>query len=289
MNRNRILIAIVIIVVVLVAVAALGLWKSTHPNQPTTSPTNTISLRDLSLCTSNCYPIGNYPITYLSATISVNGSVPLSTLHLFINDTDEGTQTFYNEGTKTFYKTISYPFLFEAEPNNSAMPIVDGRTYTIMVVATFQNGSTYTASATLVAVSDTYGKPQPTFTIVLRSDPTKGCITIAHTGHVCEYNGTIEVQWSKGNYELAAYPNFGFLFVSWNATGGIFIANPTIDTQTMVITGPGTLQANFSALPVPEFQSIVLQSAPSPQRRSWASQFSESLGEQLLRGVPAQV
>ncbi len=179
----------------------------------------------------------------------------MSTLHLFINDTDEGTQTFYNEVTTAFYNRTSYPFFFEAQPDNPVMPIIAGKTYAITVVATFQDNSTSAVSVTVVAVSDIYGKPQATFTIVLRSDPTRGCITIAHSGHVCEYNGTTEVQWPEGNVELAAYPNLGYLFVSWNATGGIFIPNPTSDPETMTIIGPGTLQANFSAIsvPAPEF------------------------------------
>jgi hypothetical protein len=87
-----------------------------------------------------------------------------------------------------------------------------------------------------------------TFTVVLRSDPTQGCITIAHTGPACLYNGTVEVQWNAGNYELAAFPNLGYLFVSWNATGGVLVPNPTSNPTTITVSGSGTLQANFSAI-----------------------------------------
>jgi hypothetical protein len=87
------------------------------------------------------------------------------------------------------------------------------------------------------------------FTIVLRSDPTRGCITFAHTGPACLYNGTVEVQWIAGEYELAAFSNIGYLFVSWNATGGILILNPTSNTTTIAVSGSGTIQANFNAMP----------------------------------------
>ena len=164
----------------------------------------------------------------------------MSTLHLFINDTDEGT---------TPFNTMpNYPLIFETEPNNSAMPIISGKTYTIMVVATFQDNSSSTVSATVVAGSDTYGKPQVTFRVVLRSDPTQGCITIARTGPNCAYNGTTEVQWSAGNYEMDAFPNLGYRFVSWNATGGVFVSSPTTAPTTIIVIGSGTLQADFSGI-----------------------------------------
>jgi hypothetical protein len=107
---------------------------------------------------------------------------------------------------------------------------------------------TSTASATVVAGSGADSQTQVTFTIVLRSDPTQGCITIAHTGPTCAYNGTTEVQWSAGDYEMAAFPNLGFRFVSWNASGGVFVPYPTTTPTTITVSGSGTLQANFSVI-----------------------------------------
>jgi hypothetical protein len=92
------------------------------------------------LCASNCI----YPAPELSATVFVNASVPLSTLHLFINGTDERTTGAANTMT-------SYALVFKAQPNNPAMPIIAGKTYAITVVATFQDNSTSTTSATVVA------------------------------------------------------------------------------------------------------------------------------------------
>jgi hypothetical protein len=76
--------------------------------------------------------------------IFVNASVSLSTLHLYINDTDEGT-------TATANTMTNYVLVFKAQPNNPAMPIIAGKTYTTRLVATFQDNSTCTASATVVA------------------------------------------------------------------------------------------------------------------------------------------
>jgi hypothetical protein len=138
LNRNRILIIIAVFLVVVVGF----LWASNvNPGKLPPIP-NTIIVRDVGLCASNCI----YPSPYLSALIFVNASVPLSTLHLFINGTDEGITTTDNAMTH-------YALLFKAGPNNPAMPIVDGKTYTIMVVATFQDNSTCTVSATVVAGS----------------------------------------------------------------------------------------------------------------------------------------
>jgi hypothetical protein len=67
---------------------------------------------------------------------------------LFINGTDEGITTTTNTMT-------NYALLYKAQPNNPAMPIVDGKAYTITIVAIFQANSTYTVSATVVASSGT--------------------------------------------------------------------------------------------------------------------------------------
>jgi hypothetical protein len=95
--------------------------------------------------------------------ILVNERVPLSALHLFINGTDEGllsgpavlTTTETPSGTTTVAlltpTMLTYAIAIKAQPNNPAMPIMGGKTYTIMVVATFQDNSTSTASTTVAA------------------------------------------------------------------------------------------------------------------------------------------
>jgi hypothetical protein len=142
LNRNRILITVALVLFFGLLLVSLPqfLWIGRHLPRIT----NIMSLRDVHLCVGAVI----CPSPYLSGTILVNGSVPLSTLHLFINGTDEGTipgpaTTSY--ATNLLY--TSYAFVFSTQPNNPAMPIIAGKTYTIMVVATFQDNSTCTVSA----------------------------------------------------------------------------------------------------------------------------------------------
>jgi hypothetical protein len=131
------------------------------------NPPNSISLLDVGLCASICIDLS----PELTATILVNGSIPLSTLHLFINATDEGITTTANTMT-------DYALVFKAQPNNPAMPIVDGKTYAITVVATFQDNSTYAAFATVVASSgsgitttSTFARPMIEGVVDVHNDP----------------------------------------------------------------------------------------------------------------------
>lgn len=71
---------------------------------------------------------------------------------------------------------------------------------------------------------------------------------MAGTRPACAYNGTVEVQWKAGDYEMAAFPNLGYLFVSWTATGGVLVPYPTSNPTTITVRGSGTLQANFRAI-----------------------------------------
>lgn len=77
-------------------------------------------------------------------------------MHWFINGTDEGT-TLAPNATVSYATNLytNYAVGYFVHPNNPAMPIIAGEAYTIMVVATFQDNSTYTASATVVASSGT--------------------------------------------------------------------------------------------------------------------------------------
>jgi hypothetical protein len=136
---------ILLVLVAAAVVAALGVWTFTHISPPTIRPamTNRISLRNVGLCASNCI----YPSPELSAMIFVNASAPLSILHLYVSGTDEGISSQTTASTMT-----NYALVFKAQPNNPNMPIVAGKTYAIRLVATFQNNSTSTTSATVVAV-----------------------------------------------------------------------------------------------------------------------------------------
>lgn len=131
---------------------SFGLTCGTSSTRPASTQTQTptsmssVSLLSVGLCASNC----TYIEPSLRGTMLVNGSVPLLSLHLFINGTDEGIITGPNATTTILLRT-SYTFAFETQPNNSAMPIIAGKTYTILIVATFQDNSTGTVSVTVVA------------------------------------------------------------------------------------------------------------------------------------------
>lgn len=52
----------------------------------TTNPADTISVTGLSLCPSNCV----YPAPHVSALVAINGSVPISTLQVYVNNSYDG-------------------------------------------------------------------------------------------------------------------------------------------------------------------------------------------------------
>jgi len=41
---------------------------------------------------------------------------------------------------------------------------------------------------------------------------------------------------------------FGYRFDNWSLTGGIAVVDPALDTAEVIVTGPGSLTANFSSL-----------------------------------------
>ena len=83
------LLAVVAVVVVIAAGAGYFVYTSS-PHSQTVSTTksinNTILVSGLSLCSSNC----GYPAPYVSALITFNASVPVSTLKLYVNNTYDG-------------------------------------------------------------------------------------------------------------------------------------------------------------------------------------------------------
>lgn len=171
--------------------------SSTETTSIFTNPNNTISVSGLSLCSSNCV----YPAPYASALVTINASVPVSILEIYVNDTYDGL-TLQNPSTTTvscstspgqmcsvqlggegysnatfttitrYYATCSVPAnstsciatstgsvntltQFADEWKGSVpdkfIPVVQGLTYLFTFVATFQDGSTATATASTVA------------------------------------------------------------------------------------------------------------------------------------------
>ena len=162
-----------------------------------TNPNNTITVTGLGLCSSNCI----YPSPYASATVTINATVPISTLAVYVNNTYEATPirnpstttvacttspgktcsvelggSGYSNATFTTvtknYATCSVPqnattcvatatgavntmtnyaYLFKGSVPTQFIPVVKGFTYFFKFVATFQDGSTATASASTIA------------------------------------------------------------------------------------------------------------------------------------------
>jgi hypothetical protein len=210
------IIAAVVVIIVVVAVAGVYVLtlgnKSTIDTSPVTVTKNRISVSGLSLCPTNCV----YPAPYVSALVTINASVPISTLVVYVNNTYD-TLAFQNPATTTIacstapgqtcsvnlggsayssgtvtsstaqYATCVVPanstscsatytgsantltkFAYEwkgSVPNN-LIPVVQGDTYVFSFVATFQDGSTATATASAVVSntsSDSRGEHNVTF------------------------------------------------------------------------------------------------------------------------------
>lgn len=106
-----------------------------------TSPkwtTVAISLQNFALCPSNCI----YPSPHLSGAILVNASSPLSSLHLLVNGTDEGSFSINSNMTHYIYE-------YKGGFQNPA--VISGKTYWIEFIAMFKDNSTASASTSVVA------------------------------------------------------------------------------------------------------------------------------------------
>jgi hypothetical protein len=170
---------------------------STTSMSQSTNGHNTISVSGLSLCPSNCV----YPAPYVSASVLINASVPISFLTVYVNNTYDGV-AFENPSTTTIacttgagqtcsvelggsgsssgtsttitknYATCSVPanstscsatytgsintltvfdYQYKGSVPSSFIPAVPGDTYVFKFVATFQDGSSATATASTVA------------------------------------------------------------------------------------------------------------------------------------------
>ena len=178
-----------------------GQEPSTSSTQTTslfTNPNNTISVTGVGLCSTNCI----YPSPYASALVTINASVPISTLVVYVNNSYDATPirnpstttitcttspgqncsvllggSGYSNATSStatkYYATCSVPlnsttcvatstgaantmtnyaYLFKGSLPSKFIPAVKGAIYFFKFVATFQDGST--SSATVSTVTD---------------------------------------------------------------------------------------------------------------------------------------
>jgi hypothetical protein len=94
-------------------------------------PRNFIVIDSMTLCSTNC---GLNPSPFLSGTVFVNSTIPLRTLQLSINGTFESSQNYSNNFT-------NYAIAYKLSPINQSMPIISGKTYFVVLVATFLDTS----------------------------------------------------------------------------------------------------------------------------------------------------
>jgi hypothetical protein len=88
------LVVAVLVTIVLVVAIGVGAYLALAPGSTdsvTTNVgpfhhTNSISLQGFSLCARNCL----YPTPYLSGNILINGSIPLSSVAMYVNGTFNG-------------------------------------------------------------------------------------------------------------------------------------------------------------------------------------------------------
>jgi len=164
--------------------------SSSTTTRSATSPsaTDKISLPDgVSICSGDC----GHPSPYLSATVLINSTGPISSLHLFINGTDEGSTPLnvflpYNDSAmESFY------YQYQAQPTNTSLSIQAGKTYSIELLAAFADGETSTVmaltTATTTLATTTSSNQVTTRTVsstICPSNTTCASFTYSPTGQV---------------------------------------------------------------------------------------------------------
>ena len=138
MVRQLVLISLAAIAVVILVVAGLVAYSASlpHPGK------NSIILQSFSICAQvSCY----YAPPYIHGNVLVNTSVPLYSMRLTINGTNEFWAN-YND-----YGVGNYTVPFKASGYNASLSILPGKAYLITMVATFEDNSTVSASTVVVA------------------------------------------------------------------------------------------------------------------------------------------
>ena len=138
-RRTRIFVAVGMVIVVFVVAGGLLYFMRgvTDANGPARAPV-ILSLRNFSLCSSNCV----YQSPYLSGEVLVNASAPITSLHLLVNNTSE-EYNYFNDSMTHF------TYLYKSSFQNP--PAVSGQTYWIKFAATFKDNTEAEVSILVVA------------------------------------------------------------------------------------------------------------------------------------------
>jgi hypothetical protein len=134
-ERRRVVFLAVVAAVLVPFVALIAL---SHVTYGSTAEKSTISLQNFSICSANC----NYPSPYMFGEVYVNAHSPLYSLQISISGNPLYTKYFHNQFLNYVYqfKTVGF-----------ASAIVSGDSYSVQFIATFNDNSTWTASAEVVA------------------------------------------------------------------------------------------------------------------------------------------
>jgi hypothetical protein len=142
---KRITIVAAGVIVLAVALAGVYVASLTGATSPTTTTTNSlgtvISVSGVSLCANNCI----YPSPYATALVNFTSNSPVSTLKVYVNGTYDATPL-QNPNNNTHYA-----YLWKGSVPNSLIPVVKGEIYVFEFTVVYQDGSTGSAYAQVVA------------------------------------------------------------------------------------------------------------------------------------------
>lgn len=168
MNQKKAIssVSMIVVVVVMIAIVALGAYLVYSSNILGTTTTSqqpsSISLSGFSI---------NPATSNLSGSVVVNSKSSLMRMDVYINGTMMGSLNY------TSMKTGMYSLMFSTSPEimpmMSRMSMQAGKSYTVMMVAHFSDGTKYTASIDVIAgegmMSQTTGMMQSSTTTNMMS------------------------------------------------------------------------------------------------------------------------
>jgi len=103
-----------------------------------------------------------------------------------------------------------------------------------------------------------YGPTTPTtYRLTLQTSTRSGSITVDSIA----YMDGQSVNLTAGSHSATANPPAGYTFTGWSSSGGITVTGSPSNPTTIIITGPGTLAANYG--PITDTTSTTVSCTPS--------------------------
>ena len=140
----------IVIIVVILAIAAVGVYFGYSLSGHPATQTNKLTLQGFSL---------NPATSNLTGTVSVQSNSPLARMTLFMNGTNVGSFDYGTGHNGMMMSTTAGSYQYMGSMMYSAYPatmpmmanisMMQGRTYMATMMATFEDGSTCNATATI--------------------------------------------------------------------------------------------------------------------------------------------